>query len=360
MKGSSVVYQVADSSDLTEEIEAGLSTSAGLSDIHDALHASEPMESPPSPSKRRWIYIVAAVSLLTIAGAVTGALVRHTANSDNDKPAMNTPKSEANSSSSTSSSGLPPVPAGRPEVYYVKVVHAYPHDTKAFLQGFEYSSSQDVFYESTGLTGGRSSLRRVNVTTGAVLKKVGLPSNALFGEGLTLHTDKHIYMLTWKAGRGFVFNQNTFEIEREWKYPGEGWGLAYDESKDIVYMSDGTDSIRLLDPETLSEKRRIKVTYDGEAVRDLNELEVVCGELWANVWQTEYIYRIDPSTGKVRSVISVPDLPLKKDLTGDSIDVLNGIAFDKKTRRLWISGKLWPKVYEVVISDETFDKQCGK
>lgn len=252
------------------------------------------------------------------------------------------------------------------KTYEPTVIKTTAHDRHAFLQGLEYDPVRGQFFESTGLHQGRSSLRRVEIGTGKVLQQVGLGDDGLFGEGLTMQGTDRIVMLTWQAGVGFVFDQKTFKVLRKWKYKGEGWGLATDRLTNTVYMSDGTSAIRVLDPETLEEKRRFEVTMDGKPQKALNELEWICGEIWANVWMTKRIVRIDPATGKVRSQINVPNLPRAEDMppkTGTDRtyrpDVLNGIAYSPEDGRIWITGKLWPAVYEVTINDNELDSQCN-
>lgn len=241
------------------------------------------------------------------------------------------------------------------KTYTVEVVKRLPHDKMAFTQGFEFKNG--VFYESTGLRG-MSSLRKVEIESGKVLQRYDIPDMKLFSEGITLHGDEHIFMLTWQAGKGFVFNQTTFEVLKTWEYEGEGWGLAWDKKKDEVWMSDGTDVLRVLEPEELKEKRRLKVTLNGKSVKNLNELEWICGELWANVWMEWKILRIDPENGKVKAIIDASKLPLKEDVV-PGMDVLNGIAFDREEGTIWLTGKKWSTVYQVRITDDSLMlKQC--
>jgi glutaminyl-peptide cyclotransferase len=357
---SSAVYQLTDDYDYTG-VDIGASDASQnehiVDDTEDSTHFAANRHRNKSFLKIPvWIILVAVVAVFVTAVAVIFASRGKGSGRSVDSGSTN-----ATSSGSGSFSPLSPVdPNASPPEHGVKVVQATTHDPDAFLQGLEYSSQRGVFFESTGLTGGKSSLRRVDVATGKVIKVVKLPEQDLFGEGLTLHGNDLLYMLTWKAERGFVFKQDTLELVREWKYPGEGWGLASDTRAGIIYMSDGTTQLRVLDATTLAETRRINVTFAGKSLVDLNELEYVCGEVWANVWRTNKIYRIDPGTGVVRSVVIVEGLPREEDLVaGKPLDVLNGIAFDAASNRLWISGKLWPKVYEVTLDDDgSFSKQC--
>lgn len=241
----------------------------------------------------------------------------------------------------------PPAETQAPEVprYTVEVVHAYHHDTSAFTQGLLFHKG--VLYESTGLEG-RSSLRRVSLESGAVEKKVDLPVS-IFAEGLTLLGD-HLYQITWRNGEGYVYDLNTFARQRSFKYYGEGWGLATDGHQ--IYMSDGSNYIRVLDPDSLSVVRKIGVYSGSRPVVRLNELEMVEGELYANIWQEDVIARIDPATGKLLGVIDLRGL-LKPEERTATTDVLNGIAYDPATKRLWVTGKNWPTLFEVRVKPES-------
>jgi glutaminyl-peptide cyclotransferase len=358
-------YAVADTADFTRTVPPSPDTSAALHADEEVLSAFPPQEPRPRSATRKYLWLVVPVLIVALSAAVAGAVVRnrrHTASAKDGTQASSSPTVPVQPASSGAPppSVLPGVPDGPPRIYNFTVVETLPHDPEAFLEGFVYNAPRSVFFESTGLTDGKSSLRRVDIKTGKVLKLVKLPSPDLFGEGIALYRSSHIYMLTWKAQRGFIFDQETLEIQREWNYTGEGWGLTTDPRTDLVYMSDGTDEIRVLEPETLVEKRRFSVTNNGQSLKRINELEWICGELWANVWLTTNIVRIDPITGRVRSVIKVDNLPRPEDITGASIDVLNGIAFDEASSRIWVTGKQWPKVYQVAINDPTFATQCGQ
>jgi glutaminyl-peptide cyclotransferase len=225
--------------------------------------------------------------------------------------------------------------------YGYQVVHVYPHDPNAFTQGLEYRAG--YLYEGTGLEG-RSMLRKVQLETGKVLQQINLDPQ-YFGEGITVINQK-ILELTWQSEVGFVYDQNTFARQRVYNYPGEGWGLTNDGQQ--VYMSDGTPQIRVWDPATLQEKRRITVREDGKPVTYLNELEWVRGEIYANVWQTDRIVRISPIDGRVVGVIDLRGLLSAADRT-EKVDVLNGIAYDSLGNRLFVTGKLWPKLFEIKL-----------
>jgi glutaminyl-peptide cyclotransferase len=228
-----------------------------------------------------------------------------------------------------------------PIEYTYEVVRAYPHDPNAFTQGFEYRDG--FLYEGTGLNG-RSSLRRVRLETGQVAQRTDL-QHEFFGEGITVHGDE-VFQLTWQSQIGFVYRLSDFQLLRKFSYQGEGWGLA--SSGTEVFMSDGTNVIRVLDPRTLAERRRIPVHDGNTAVSYLNELEFVDGEIFANVWQSERIARISPQTGAVVGWIDLSGL-LGPMYRSGSVDVLNGIAYDKTDRRLFVTGKLWPRVFEIKL-----------
>lgn len=234
----------------------------------------------------------------------------------------------------------PPV-SGYPDSF--QIVHTYPHDSKAFTQGIVYVDGH--LYESTGLYG-RSSIRMVDLSTGRVLQKYNLPSE-YFGEGLT-DWGSTLIQLTWKSHTGFVYDRFTFSLLRTFQYQGEGWGLTHDATQ--LIMSDGTSYLRFLDPKTFRETRRIHVIdEDGHGIENLNELEYLHGEIYANVWQSDIIVRISPRTGKVLGRIDLSGIIDKREL--DSPDaVLNGIAYDSTGDRLFITGKLWPKLFEVKIA----------
>ncbi len=227
-------------------------------------------------------------------------------------------------------------------VYGFVVKHAYPHDPAAFTQGLVYRDG--VLYESTGLNG-RSSLRKVQLETGKVLMKKDLAAE-YFGEGIAVVGDE-VVALTWTSQVGFVFDRRDFSQKRQFSYTGEGWGLTADATH--IYMSDGSEYIRVLDASTLAEQRRIRVLAEGRPIPQLNELEWVEGELFANVWGSDMIARIDPATGQVRGWIDLTGLLAPRWRGIRVVDVLNGIAYDAKGRRLFVTGKLWPRLFEVEL-----------
>lgn len=224
--------------------------------------------------------------------------------------------------------------------YGYEIIATYPHDRDAFTQGLVYDNG--VLFESTGLNG-RSSLRKVNLQTGEVLQRRDIDP-LYFAEGLTLFNDQLI-QLTWQSNKGFVYDKSTFAPLREWSYPTEGWGLTHDGEQ--LIMSDGTSTLRFLNPETLAVEREINVTDQGQPVVRLNELEYVNGEIFANVWQTDLIARVDPQTGRVNGWIDLSGLLSPAERIGT--DVLNGIAYDPAGDRLFVTGKLWPKLFEIKL-----------
>lgn len=226
----------------------------------------------------------------------------------------------------------------RVPIYTYEVVNVYPHDASAFTQGLVYY--QGALFESTGLNGS-SSLRKVSLETGQVMKKVDVPSQ-YFAEGLALFNGK-LLQLTWQNRVGFIYDQETFQQVGTFNYSGEGWGLAHD-SKSLI-LSDGTSQIRFLDPNTFQVQRTITVRDRGQTVARLNELEYVNGEIFANIWYTDRVARINPADGSVVGWIELNGLLTPQD--SSRADVLNGIAYDAATNRLFVTGKLWPKLFEI-------------
>jgi len=228
-----------------------------------------------------------------------------------------------------------------PPIYGYKVVRAYPHDPDAFTQGLVY---QDGFlYEGTGIWG-ESSLRKVELRTGRILKLYKLPER-YFGEGITIWSDK-IIQLTWRSKTGFVYDKESFQLLKKFSYPTEGWGIAHDGEK--LIMSDGTNALYFWDPETLKEIGRVDVRDRGEPVSLLNELEYINGLLFANVWQTDRIAVIDLKTGRVGAWLDLSGILKPEERTGRE-DVLNGIAYDSQRDRLFVTGKYWPKLFEIEL-----------
>ena len=232
-----------------------------------------------------------------------------------------------------------PRPATAPASTY-RIVKIYPHDRGAFTQGLVYLDG--VLYEGTGQNGS-SSIRKVRLENGEVLQQQSLDQK-YFGEGIAIWK-KSLIQLTYTTEIGFVYDLGTFQRVKTFNYTGEGWGLTHDDTR--IIMSDGSSSLRFLDPETLRETGRLAVKDAGTPVNDLNELEYVKGEILANVWKTERIARISPKTGQVTGWIDLSGLLDPHDKAGT--DVLNGIAYDAAGDRLFVTGKLWPKLFEVRI-----------
>lgn len=230
-------------------------------------------------------------------------------------------------------------PASAP-VYGYKVARTYPHDKGSFTEGFFVLDEQ--FWESTGLEG-RSYVRRIDIESGRVLQQYNIPSQ-YFGEGIVVFGDQ-LFELTYKSGVAFVYDKKTFKLLKTFKYSGEGWALTTD-GKNLIF-SDGSSSLKFLDPSTFKEVRRIAVTDAGKPVDQLNELEYIKGEIWANIWQEDRIARIDPKTGKINSWLDMRGLLSIMESMG--VDVLNGIAYDAKTDRIFVTGKFWPKVFEITV-----------
>ena len=227
------------------------------------------------------------------------------------------------------------------DVASYQIVHAYPHDPRAFTQGLVFVDGH--LYESTGLNG-RSSLRLVDLNTGRVLQKYDLPQQ-FFAEGLT-DWGSTLIQLTWQAHKAFVYDRFTFTLLKTFSYGGEGWGITHDATH--LIMSDGSSYLRVLDPKTFRPLRRLHVIDDGKPVEELNELEYVRGEIYANIWHSDRIARISPSTGRVLGWIDLRGIIDKNQLT-DPDAVLNGIAYDAATNRLLVTGKLWPKLFEIRV-----------
>ncbi|MBY0491025.1 MAG: glutaminyl-peptide cyclotransferase [Gemmatimonadaceae bacterium] len=226
--------------------------------------------------------------------------------------------------------------------YDVEVVASYPHDTAAFTEGLVWYKQR--LFEGTGEVG-HSDIREVALQTGRVLRKRALPSPH-FGEGIAILADQ-LYELTWRSGRAFQFDVRTFRPVREFAYTGEGWGLTTDGSS--LIMSDGSSTIRFLDPSTFAVRRTIQVVDQTLPVSQLNELEWIKNEIWANVWQTDQIVRIDPASGKVVGWIHLNGLLSEAERSRS--DVLNGIAYDSEQDRIFVTGKNWPRLFQIRLRE---------
>ena len=242
-----------------------------------------------------------------------------------------------NATSSGSLAVRPTIP-----VYTYRIVNVYPHDPSAFTQGLGFHNG--FLYEGTG-NYGSSTLRKVDLRTGKILQMHRLLPQ-YFGEGITIYHDK-IIQLTWQSHVGFVYDKASFKLLREFHYLTEGWGITHDGSR--LIMSDGTSILRFLNPETFEEIGRLQVSDNSGPVVGLNELEYVRGEIYANVWQTDRIARISPQTGRVVGWVELRGLLTRGDLNRP-VDVLNGIAYDAKRDRLFVTGKWWPKLFEIEIA----------
>ena len=227
-------------------------------------------------------------------------------------------------------------------IFGYEVVNAYPHDPTAFTQGLVYDNG--VFYEGTGLNG-QSTLRRVDIATGQVLQQTNI-SREFFGEGIAIWKDRLI-QLTWRSNLGFVYGKENLTRIGNFSYQTEGWGLTSDGQK--LIMSDGTENLYFLDPVTFAREGEIRVTALGEPVKGLNELEYINGKIYANMWPSNWIVIITPDTGSVVGAINLQGILTKSDIQGHKVDVLNGIAYDAKMDRLFVTGKWWPKLFEIKL-----------
>lgn len=223
----------------------------------------------------------------------------------------------------------------------LEIVRSLPHDPSAYTQGLVFEG--DGFIESTGVRG-QSTLRRVTLETGAVTTRVDLPQDR-FGEGVAALDDR-VFQLTWTSGVGYIYDRRTLTLADSFTYAGEGWGLTTDGTS--LIMSDGSATIDFLDPATFAVTGSITVRSDGAPLSSINELEWIDGEIWANVYQSNWIVRIDPRTGDVLRWIDATDL-VPPEKRGNADDVLNGIAHDPATNRLFVTGKRWPVLYEVRV-----------
>lgn len=223
-----------------------------------------------------------------------------------------------------------------------RIVNTFPHDPTSYTQGLVYADG--ILYEGTGLNK-ESKLAKVDIKTGKALQKIDL-DDAYFGEGIAVMNNK-IYQLTWVRQTCFVYDKGNLGELRRFQFASEGWGLTH--NGEHLIMSDGTSKLKFLDPETFEEKRRIVAITDLGEVDSLNELEWINGEIWANVYQTDVIIRIDPENGKVLGVINMEGLLTPQQRALESVDVLNGIAYDSINNRIFVTGKKWPSLFEVVV-----------
>ena len=223
----------------------------------------------------------------------------------------------------------------------VEVINVFPHDVSAFTQGLTWHGG--YLYEGTGRNG-ESSLRKVKLESGDLLTRHNL-NRRYFGEGIAV-MDNKIFQLTWQSHLGFVYDVENFKQQKSFFVAGEGWGITHDGEKLII--SDGSSTLRFLDAESQQELSRIEVTLDGKPVIYLNELEYINGEVWANIWHQDFIVRIDPDTGVVNSIVDLSGLYAGQRCRDE---VLNGIAWDEVGQRLFVTGKLWPNIFEIKIKE---------
>lgn len=305
--------------------------------MHRRLHRS-----PLTATSRR---IAAAAFLLVLIAALAGCGGRAApAPTASALPAPTASPLPAPTATPIATPALLPSPEGAAQAvpaYSYTVVNSYPHDVQAYTQGLQLVDG--VFYESTGLEG-RSSLRKVEIATGTVLKQHDL-EDQYFGEGIVVIAD-HIWQITWKSQVAFLYDRESFNELKRVNYPTQGWGLTYDGTR--LIMSDGSSTLYFRDPESFDEIGRVRATYLGQPIDQLNELEYINGEVWANVYQTNYIVRINPETGVVTSIVDLTGILANETLT-NQVDVLNGIAWDAAGNRLFVTGKLWPRVYEITL-----------
>jgi glutamine cyclotransferase len=247
--------------------------------------------------------------------------------------------------SSTSSSSVESSPA----ILNYTVLNTYPHDTSFFTEGLEFNAGK--LFESSGgskqETPHPSAFGMVDPKTGKVSKKVELDNSVYFGEGITFFKGK-VYQLTWQNHKGFVYDAQTFKKLKEFDYTGDGWGLTHDSSR--LIMSDGSSILKFLDPESLKVVTQVNVMDNNGPVSNINELEYIDGFIYANVWQTDHIIKIDPSTGKVMGKINLDSLVKQIRSQAPDADFLNGIAYNPETKSIYVTGKLWPLVFEIRLN----------
>jgi glutamine cyclotransferase len=242
---------------------------------------------------------------------------------------------------SCSKDSVSPIQPTPPDSYSYQVIEEFPHRQDAFTQGLQYLNG--FLYESTGLYG-RSSLRKVELRTGKVLDSLDVPRQ-YFAEGLTIFQNR-IFQLTWRSFVGFIYRLDDFALVDSFTYSTEGWGLTNDQN--YLIMSDGSDTIRFMEPQSFQVTHKVGVTWEGTPVTRLNELEYINGRIYANVWQTDYIVVISPQTGVVDFRINLNNL-LNSSVCSQPIDVLNGIAYDATEKRLLVTGKFWCKLFHIEL-----------
>jgi len=231
-------------------------------------------------------------------------------------------------------------------IFYYEIIDVFPHDPQAFTQGLVWEDG--LLYEGTGLYGA-SSLRKVELETGEILQQYRLP-DIYFGEGITIFEDR-IYQLTWKEQIGFIYDTDSFQLLKTYSYPHEGWGITHDE--EYLIISDGSPVLHFVDPLTLKEIKQVKVHDQQTLVYRINELEYIKGKIFANIWQTDLIAIISPESGEVFAWVDLSDILENVHIKANQpIDVLNGIAYDSLNERLFVTGKWWPVVFQIKITEK--------
>lgn len=286
------------------------------------------------------VLLLAAIFPLTACGADDGSSTAATPKS-NASTEPRRPSGPGMNQTDAQNSNPYEVPT-----YTYEIVNSWPHDTSAFTQGLVFYD--DALLESTGHYG-QSKLRKVEIKTGKVIKSVDI-SSEFFAEGITIFNGK-IYQLTWTTHKGFVYDLKSFQRIGEFSIESEGWGLTHDDH--FLIQSDGSNTLRFLDPNSFKLVKSVSVEDNGAPVLELNELEFIKGEIYANIWKSDRIARIDPATGRVVAWIDLSGLLYPEERTRPGEDVLNGIAWDDKEGRLFVTGKRWPKLFEIRLKKKT-------
>lgn len=284
------------------------------------------------------------LATLCIAGLIVTGCGTPQASAPTASPATSDPAQQTAAIPRTTPAPAPEAPKPVTRQTY-EIVRQVPHDIAAFTQGLFFHDG--VLFESTGRYG-ESQVRKLDPATGDLLAVQNLPE-AVFGEGSARWGDKMI-VLTWRSGSGFVVDLDTLEPIGGFSYPGEGWGLTANDRH--LIQSNGSNQLLFLDPETYKITKRVRVTLDGKPLSNLNELEWIDGEIWANVWQADQIVRIDPESGHVIGIIDLTDLFPANEREVPLDDVLNGIAYDAANNRIFVTGKHWPTLFEIRIVDK--------
>ncbi len=291
---------------------------------------------------RRWfVFLVFGITVALFYACTSSGSGGDGGSENEGAPTESTTSTTNSTGDSGSSSESESDAAASPIQYTYRVINTFPHDREAFTQGLVVDDG--ILYEGTGLRGS-SNLRVVTLDTGEVVRQLDL-EDQFFGEGIAIFGDQ-VVQLTWQSQVGFVYDKNSFTKLREFEYPNEGWGITHDGTQWI--MSAGTEKLYFMDSQTFERTGEVDVKDGDTAITSLNELEYIQGEVWANVWQTDQVVRIDPSTGTVVGWVNLSGLLTAADLE-TPVDVLNGIAYDADSNRLFVTGKLWPKLFEIEV-----------